>query len=90
MDEYGDMTIVCHPFTKVYGTYAISPKDGRVTVNGWNEFMDNEYLLEIGDNMLFLLHVGHQVLFCLFSILEGPRALCRAVLCYWRFFVLCA
>ena len=58
MFEVGDMTIVTPPWTKVKGSYLISADDGRVCVNGWKEFMEKEEFFKVGDNMLFLLHLG--------------------------------
>jgi hypothetical protein len=55
MDEYGTITIVCHPHTNVSSTYTISDIDGRVCLNKWNEFMKKEKLLVLGHKVLMLL-----------------------------------
>lgn len=61
MEEYGDITIVRHPDTKVKTSYTISEDDhGRVTINGWKEFMDKEPNLGIGHKMLFILYLGFE------------------------------
>ena len=47
MEEYGAITIVCHPHSTVSSTYTISDIDGRVCVNKWNEFMKKEKNLDV-------------------------------------------
>lgn len=59
MHEYGDITIVCHPFTKVIGSYTVSADDGRLCVTGWKKFMEEEHFMQMGDKMLFLLFVAN-------------------------------
>ena len=58
MDEYGAITIVCHPHTTVSSTYTISAIDGHVCVNKWNEFMKKEKILLLGHKVLMLLYLG--------------------------------
>jgi hypothetical protein len=59
MDEYGDITIVCDKFTKVKGSYSISPKDGRVCCAWWRDVLSQEGgFWGIGDKMFFMLYVG--------------------------------
>lgn len=61
--DYGNITVVCHPDSKVRTTYAISPDDGRILVNGWKDFMEKEDTLRIGDTMLFMLYRGNAGVF---------------------------
>jgi hypothetical protein len=59
MEDSGEITIVCDEFTKVKGSYTISPEDGRICVAaGWKEVMEKECFLKIGDKMFFMLYVG--------------------------------
>ena len=58
MEEYGAITIVCHPHSTVSSTYTISDIDGHVCVNKWNEFMKKEKLLLLGQKVLMLLYLG--------------------------------
>lgn len=61
MAEYGDITIVCDKYTKVKGSYSISPEDGRVCCAGWREVMSQEEdFRRIGDKMFFMLYVGRK------------------------------
>ena len=70
MQEYGNITIVCHPYSKVRTTYAISPDDGRILVNGWKDFMEKENTLRIGDTVLFMLYHGNKGLFLFASYIR--------------------
>ena len=54
MEEYGAITIVCHPHSTVSSTYTIA----RVCVNKWNEFMKKEKILLLGRKVLMLLYLG--------------------------------
>ena len=63
MRDFGNITIVCHPYSKVRTTYDISSEDGRILVNGWKEFMEKEDTLKIGDTMLFMLYRGNAGVF---------------------------
>ena len=67
MHEYGDITIVCHPYTKVIGSYTICADDGCLCVTGWKNFMEQEHFLEMGDKMLFFLFVANAGVFLFVS-----------------------
>jgi hypothetical protein len=66
MHNFGPITIVApstinadiRVYSKVWTTYTISPLDGRVNINGWTEFMENEDHLRMGDTMQFVLFTG--------------------------------
>ena len=70
MYDSGNITIVCHPYSKVRSTYTISPDDGRILVNGWKEFMEKEDTLRIGDTMLFMLYHGNKGAFLFASYIR--------------------
>jgi hypothetical protein len=55
LEQTGEITIVCRPWTEVHSTYAISPVDGRMCVSGWKEFMAQINFLKKGDKTLMLL-----------------------------------
>jgi hypothetical protein len=67
MAEYGAITIVCHPNTRVSSTYTISDIDGRVCVNKWNELMMKEKLLVIGEKVMMLLYLGNHGIYLFVS-----------------------
>jgi hypothetical protein len=58
MDEFGAITIVFHPRTRVSSMYTISDDDGRVCVNKWDIFMAKEKQLELGHKLLMVLYLG--------------------------------
>ena len=59
MADYGDITIVCDQYTKVKGSYSISPEDGRVCCAGWRDaIIRDEDFRGIGDKFFFMLYVG--------------------------------
>jgi hypothetical protein len=58
MNEFGAITIVFHPSTRVSSTYTISDDDGHVCVNKWDIVMENEDQLELGHKLLMVLYLG--------------------------------
>lgn len=67
MDQYGAITIVCHPHTYVRTTYRISRDDGRLSINEWVDFIRKERRLVMGDVLLMMLYLGDKGLFLFVS-----------------------
>ena len=55
----GDITIIYHPHNVVQASYTKSSVDGRISVNCWTEFMENQPTWKIGDKMMFQLYLGN-------------------------------
>ena len=73
MEEYGAITIVGRPRSRVSSTYTISHIDGRVCVNKWNDFMKKEKHLVLGDKVLMLLYLGdHGIYLFVFHVPDVP------------------
>ena len=67
LEPRDEITIVCRPFTVVHSTYALSPRDGRMCISGWKEFMEKEEFLQMGDKMLMMLWKANRGMFLFVS-----------------------